>query len=384
MSLLFCESFGHYRVQSGTWSTSATWSGAVDGFRGQLANKWTAMNGPPFGSGWYLNQEVSGSGNTHPVPSGSGYALQTGTTLHTIEIDVPKFRRNIPTQANTIHIGMRIWLHSLERSGSIVRVWPRTTTGAIANDAFSLNLDPSGALRLTHPNGLSLLSNTTISIETWNYIEIRLGAGVGAEPCQLRINEVAVTGTGSGPSLGYMGGIVELRDSGPFGIGFADFYLADDQGTQNNDYLGDVLIVPVFPNEDDEVDFTPLEGTDNFAMVNDEPPEGPRDDEAYNVSDVPEAQDLFLSDGTGFLSGYEVRGIQSVVRARKLDSGYGPIRHVIKSGDDEAEGDLKPISNVYQNHTHVFELDPATGEPFTLGSVNDLSFGYKIEPQPEE
>lgn len=156
----------------------------------------------------------------------------------------------------------------------------------------------------------------------------------------------------------------------------ADIHAWNTSGTVNNDFLGDVQWLAVFPTADRAAqEWTPNATGDGYTFVDESSPDGettyieaafgsPGAISEFDVTNVP----LLTSDVVGFV-------FQPMLR--KTDAGDGSaqasIIQVGVSPDAVDAGVDRPLTQVYTYYPEVFEVDPATGVRFTPSGFNSMA-----------
>ena len=302
----------------------------------------------------------------HLVPGYlGGQAMAGGISPYATPI-----RRNVLDVAGDIIVGMRWRLDDLSAWGphrNIARVYD-----AELDVLYSLRTAPTSRFQIWDDqlDTLVLESTFEIPMTAWNYVEWKAGAGGVA----LQINGAPA---GSAATVLAVPSIFELTAEGST-MYYDDVYIADTSGAVNNDFLGDVRILPLWPTSDvlAEFDRSDVGAAGNFAMVDDEP--GPDEDATYNRTLESGKRDLFGVGGSGLDSSlYAVKGVQVIARARKEDSGLRYLRTVMRAAGVDDLGAVKALATSYQYQQHVTQLNPATGLPWTLAEIESAAFGYE-------
>jgi hypothetical protein len=110
-------------------------------------------------------------------------------------------------------------------------------------------------------------------------------------------------------------------------------------------------------------------GSSGFALINESPPD---DGGTYIFSPTfvaPGDQSAFAFEPLSS----EVAGVAAVMvvnRSIKTDAGPCTTQVSVISGGSEALGANNAITGVYTDRADKFDLDPATGAPWTRNSVN--------------
>lgn len=158
---------------------------------------------------------------------------------------------------------------------------------------------------------------------------------------------------------------------------FDDIYICDATGSANNDFLGNVKVVAFFPNAEGTTnDWTPSTGTDNSALVDENPA---NDDTDYVESDTSGHKDLYEYGNLGVDEITDIKGIQITATLRVTDATTFDVSQVVRSDVTESDGTAKTVSSTtYTDITRVVEQDPDTTAPWTEAGFNAAQFGVKL------
>jgi hypothetical protein len=156
---------------------------------------------------------------------------------------------------------------------------------------------------------------------------------------------------------------------------FDDLYILDTSGSVNNNFLGSRKVETIFPTaEGSQIDWTPLSGTDNALMVDDNPHDSAT---TYNTSATSGHRDLYaFADmaGTG-----DIDGIQVVIVSAQSDATPFSIKDVVKSGATVDVGAGQAIGGTtYVAKQRVLEENPDTTNPWTASEINSAEFGIEV------
>lgn len=361
MALIWAEGFDHYTRGNAS-------SGSGSKFGEEYGGKWTAF--------------YPGGMSIVPSDLGGGCLMQYQSAI--LELSVGKLTKAVQPDANgRLFLGFRLRTDGLAVM-SVARLW---TPSLIADRMIGeVLVSAEGQLiyrEITYAaDGAETRRNVIVSkydaiaAGSWTYIE--LGIDQTAGTIEVRLNGASL---GAPVPCTFQQGIGRfMLRTGAFMIRvlWDDVYVADSTGTVNNSFLGDVRILSLPPAADVERGFTPnVAGSANFDSVNDAP--GPDEDATFNTASAMGARDLFSTQGTMLRGSYNVKGVQTVIRARKKDSGTRYLAAAVRSGITDAVGKGKPISTDHQYQTDVFERDPATGAPWTIAGTDAAAFGYTIK-----
>lgn len=147
-----------------------------------------------------------------------------------------------------------------------------------------------------------------------------------------------------------------------------DFVVWDDQGSENNDFLGRVKVYNCHPDGDDTLTMSIVGGqTYGYQVLSN----NPYDDAKYlssNVANIGSTNIFTMSDLPSTVS--SVKAVMSYVRAGKADSGDGTMQAGVVSSGTGAVGLDRPLPASQTYWYDVFELDPNTTGHWTRTTVN--------------
>ncbi len=102
------------------------------------------------------------------------------------------------------------------------------------------------------------------------------------------------------------------------------------------------------------------------------------DDVTYNTSNTLGQRDSF-SHGNLVMTAGTVRGIQQITRWRKDDAGVRTAKQFLRvGGADYGESTASVLSTSYANRLRPIDLNPATGNAWTIAEINALEAGYEL------
>ncbi|MHA1948739.1 MAG: hypothetical protein ACW99G_03235 [Candidatus Thorarchaeota archaeon] len=158
---------------------------------------------------------------------------------------------------------------------------------------------------------------------------------------------------------------------------FDDFYLLDDTGTVNNDFLGEIAIEAVLPNgAGTNSDMTPTGAATNHEATDENPPDS---DTTYVVSGTLNNKDSHATGNLTTTSISDVLGVQTNLFARKESSSTRELKDVIRSGGTDYNGSVSQgLTTSYEYYATPHDTNPNTGVQFTETNFNSAEFGYEI------
>jgi hypothetical protein len=201
---------------------------------------------------------------------------------------------------------------------------------------------------------------TQITTEKWWYLEIKAYIHNTAGTCELRVNgvtEANETGLDTqGGSLSTIDYTYLYHNTYVGDVYFDDLYICDNNGSTNNDFLGDCKVETLLPNgAGASTDWTPSTGS-NYQCVDDNPS---NDDTDYVSETTAGDHDTYTFDDLATTSG-TVYGVQHMVAARKADAGSRTLK-------------------TYDYYMDILEEDPDTSSQWTISGVNSAEFGQELE-----
>jgi hypothetical protein len=239
---------------------------------------------------------------------------------------------------------------------------------------FALQSDASIEVFRGAVTGTSIgRSGQVLTAEAWNHIEIRANRDDTTGSVEVRVNgltvlDIADENTGAADFAGVQwgriasGGTVTI-----YAFYIDDVFAWDDEGAENTDFIGPLGVYTLFPDEDTaEADWAVTGAANGYQAINEPSPD---DDTSYIAADtLGDASEFALDNLPGGIS--NIAALVAVGRMRKTDAGDGNVQMSLVSGASVTAGEDRPITEAYTYWQDVFELDPATGAPWTPSAVN--------------
>jgi hypothetical protein len=355
MALLWCDGFEGYGASDGV-DLSPT---------GVLADKYM-----------YVDQE---NRFTNRTSGRNGAALECSDTLY------PTFFKtyNIAT-TNTVICGVAYYFQP-KPDWNRSTLWPifRFENGggnycasvATADTGFYLR-DAAGAF----------VGATRVNLEEskYNYVELKIYSHATAGTMELRVNGCPVASVSSINTQASTGGAIANIQIGfsadilhKRGSRLDDFYVCDDSGSTNNDFLGDITVRTLFPNGDDTTQFATT-GNGSYSTHY----------EQVNYADALPATDYIEDGSTGnrdiftladstdnFATVYGVMGFAYT----RYDTTANNYRIVFDSNGTESESANIAAASTYRYDSYLLELDPDTASAWTDSTINALKIGVEVQ-----
>jgi len=158
-------------------------------------------------------------------------------------------------------------------------------------------------------------------------------------------------------------------------VQFDDLAVNDISGSVNNSWIGSGGIVSLTPNGDTaDKNFGRSAGSDNFALVDEIPSDN---DTTYVEDGIVAERDLY--DFTN-QTGKSVSAVQLIIDAKSVSGSAGKLTPNLKSGATLNSGaTVYPGSGAYQQILGaIHNVDPNTGQPWTLAALNALQAGMTV------
>jgi hypothetical protein len=219
-------------------------------------------------------------------------------------------------------------------------------------------------------------------IATWHYFEAKMTIRTGTNGAyEIRHNENSVLS----------GTLVNLADTGADGcdshswghtsatIAMDDIYICDNQGSTNNDWLGDSVCVALLPTaEGNQNDFTPSTGVDNSALVDD--PDTVANATEYVSSDTNAHQDFYAYEDLPATGLGTIFGIRVVTDAAMVSVGNRTLKPKFRAAStSEGDGDDFVVDGTgIIAHTVIMEQDPVALAAWTKTEIDGGEFGVEV------
>ena len=337
MTLLFCDGFDHYATAD-------------------LSKKYTTVTGSPTISAAAGRRSTGGltSGNTQNVT------------------------KTVTATASFV-IGAAVIFSALP--GASVAIISLLDAGTLQCD---LRVNVDGTLSVTR-NGTVLTNGTSTHVlVTGSYIEFKvtIADSIAADSCKVRVNGVDIitvaTGQDTKNTANATANQVKLGQAAAGGFGslvFDDFYICDQSGSTNNNFLGDVRIDTIFPNADGNyLQFTPSTGTDHYALVDETTPNTTDYNDGSTVGD----RDSYALQNLTALTSQTVYGVQVNMAILKDDAGAKSASTMVRSSGTNGDGASAALGTSQTYVSQVYETDPNGSIAWTETTVNAMEAGCKV------
>jgi hypothetical protein len=159
-----------------------------------------------------------------------------------------------------------------------------------------------------------------------------------------------------------------------------DFYICDDTGDFNNDFLGDVRVDAYFPTADGTYqDFAKSTGAASWSLLDENPP---------NAADYVRSSTVGHKNTIKVTAAEKVDGLGNVLPIKGVvvsnfannpeGGGVRKVKPICKSGVTEVQGEEVALTNLYNRTPQVLEVDPDTGLAWDVTTINAAEFGVEV------
>lgn len=243
--------------------------------------------------------------------------------------------------------------------------------------SVAIKADGAVEARLGTGTVLGTSSIGLVGVYTYYYLEAKVTIHNSTGIFEVRLNGTEILNlTGQDTQMSANAYCTNIRFQSPANnTRFDDFYLCDDQGTENNDFLGDVRVEAIRPTGiGNTTDFSPSTGA-NWENVDETYPD---DDSTYNYH-APQGlpgTDTFQMGDLTTISG-SIFGIQPIMFTRKDDAGSAHLDSIIRTGGTDYVGSGISLPDTYIYHRDILEQNPDGDVDWTVTDINNIEGGYK-------
>jgi hypothetical protein len=277
------------------------------------------------------------------------------------------------TTADTLICGLG--LNPYYNGGPILRLYDGPTLGV------SFNYNGSGEIQAYCGYSYALLGTTSgagLAQGTWSYVEVMVKCHATAGTVEVRVNGVtklSLTGVNTKAGADNYHNVVELAAANGWIPTYDDWYVCDNSGSLNNNFLGDVQVGLLLPNAaGDAAGWTGSGGGAHYGYVDENPLDS---DTSYVETNQSGAEELWNYQDP--VSCPSVLGVQVNTDCRETDAESFCLKTVIKSGATSSAGTPEVIGSLgYLTQSRVCQTDPNTGSLWTPATLAAAQFGLQL------
>jgi hypothetical protein len=237
-----------------------------------------------------------------------------------------------------------------------------------------------GELGVNVRNSVTYWSGVFIEFYKWYYIELKAKFHRTTGYFILRLNGVKIKEeynintvyNSSNPDCR----IIEFNAVAFTSFYYDDVYICDTTGTKNNDFLGDVKVVTVFPTRDGTYnDFSVVGASDRYDAVNETNPNNNTD--YVTASGIGNMQTFGFTAPT--ISG-SVLGLKAQYMMRKDDAGDRFVKLVGLFNSNLYESSSYSLTTDYSvlPYETIHETRIGSSEDWSISDINNVEFGVKV------
>lgn len=289
----------------------------------------------------------------------------------------------------TVIVGFAVKFNTLQESGNLVFAGIESDAGT-GDNRYNVVLALNASYNLVAGHSISgtvssygAASATVFTAGMWYYVELKFVSHGSTGAVTVRINgvqEIALTNLDTLKLDNGVGSLVlgaNIPQTTLPSVDFDDIYIADTNGSVNNNFLGDrqvALLTPTANGNSSQFVGSDADSTDNYLLVDDGA--APDDDTTYVESSTNGNKDTY---GFSNLPSYasEVLGVGVKIIAKKVDPGARDAKAVARSSTTETDSAALGFSDSYTARQGIFEQDPNTTTTWTVSGVNAAEFGLK-------
>jgi hypothetical protein len=345
----------------------------LDGFESYgtvVGNNVTIMLGSPRLK--YLS-DFGGNSNAQIEPGRlGGKSVQVGG----VTLETPDF-----TAQTTWTTGFGFYFENRTVSQQIF-LWKDTTT-----KQCSLSFEMNGELKFFRGDstgggtGLATSSGANLRSGSWNYIEVKVTIHNSTGTVDIKVNGVSVlSASGLNNRAGSNNQATRLclhgSSNGGNNFRFDDWYVCDNQGSDNNTFLGPQKVSMILPTGD--------HGTNQWAATGagsthaDRVKENPADSNTTYVSDAVsgDTEEWDYADTPSDLT--SIKGIQvNTVFETDSATAFSLKNHVKSGGTSSDDAGAAGTNGTYTQTCFCLEQDPNTSALWTKANLDAALFGVK-------
>lgn len=229
---------------------------------------------------------------------------------------------------------------------------------------------------------LGTSSAGALTYGAWNYVEAKIKVASTGGTAEIRVNGVTVLNLTSQDTANTAWDGINSFCIGGYTAAYAsfygymdDFYLCNNLGSYNNDFLGDVTIDCLMPASDSSPNtWTPSTGVSNYAVV---------DERGYAATEwtasntVGNKTQFNMEDMAANPVG--IKGAIVTTLSRRNGSGTNKYKAYISSGGSTQEATHYPAGAAeFRAYRMVSEVDPNGSVAWTKATINAAQVGLEV------
>lgn len=302
--------------------------------------------------------------------SGSGYGV-------TLESATAKLRKDISSRS-TLICGFACRCQAPGANSTVLEFMDSLTV------QLSLRLNTDRTLTVLLGDGTELGTSSsvqTIPTSGYAYIEVKATFHSSAGSCEVRVNRqtwFAFTSVNTAHSGTNSANQIQLMWTSTGYLIVDDYYIADDLGGTNDDFLGPIQIGLALPNAAGSLTgWTPVGAASNYDCVNDDVGSDVDDSSTYVSASVVGTEDLYNVSDPG-ISG-NILNVNLFVRASKSSVLARSISSVLRhAGTDDVGSSVSLDTSWSTFHGASYGVNPITNVAWTAADIAAMQIGVKV------
>jgi hypothetical protein len=340
-------------------------SAMTDGVWAEIGVNWSLSNANPRTGAWHLRMANSSAGPAR-ITLGAAKAVAGMATA--------VFLSALPSSEFNVGVGgvpPGLMIHQYRSASNQIQLSIAIgTDGSLVVWRYGF-YDGGGS----GIGELMFRSDQCIRANSYQHIESKIGVDPVDGFVEVRVDGVTrvnLTGVNTDPYA--TGEVSQVAVWNP-GVGapgcvtdVCDIICWDDQGTQNNDFVGDqkVWMVPV-AGDTAVADWTPSTGATSWNLLDETPP-----NDADGISLTATTGKTVLTTAGSPAGMVSCIGAVSWLRGSKDDAGVCDLAPGVRQGATYGASVGQPITTSKQYYTTVYELDPVSGLPPSPSDIDTL------------
>jgi len=281
-------------------------------------------------------------------------------------------------ESNPVIVGMRLLP---AQRGTLLSTYPFIRlSDSLGTVHGTLRVTTTGSIQLYRGDVTTLLTASNpgvLQAGRWSYIECKYFVNDTTGGYEIRVDGTLIL-TGSSIDTRNAGnpniGRIQWGGTNAVEYGIDDIYVVNTSSSFNNDFLGDVTVVPLPIAETGSINqFVSNTGT-NYTAVRDL--SGEDGDTTFVSSSTAGAIDLYTLENPTF-SANKVYAVGVSAFTRKTQLGNQNIQLLVSSSTINSSSALF-VQSAYEEKTNIFETNPDTATSWSLSDLNNLEIGFKI------
>ncbi len=281
------------------------------------------------------------------------------------------------TASSAVTYGFALYVTELNTEWDVAAAWHVGLRSDTTNYVQILFNTIAGITLKTSTTTLGTSAPGLFTAGNWYYIEVQhtINDATGAVTVYVNgVSVIAVTNVDTKPAASATVNNIMFQNGGGTSVTYGTFRYDDFYLTDTATKLGESRVETLYPSADTATDeWTPLSGTDNYAMVD----EAQCDGDATYVYSLGPATDNYafgnLSDNPSV-----VHAVQAVTFAKKTDTSVRDIYLQTVSGATTSDGSAYQLLSEYTRFNRIMATDPNTAAAWTYTNVNAIVGGPKI------